>query len=86
MINQIFNVANQLAALFTPTQLQSIQQQAMQLAQNIVNGNMDLNTAVNQILQQAQQYLGANSPLLDNVKPVIQQLINTIVTVLPKLS
>ncbi len=49
-----------------------------------MNGNVDVNTAVNQLLQQLQEYLGPNSQFLANVQPLVEQLVNAILTVLPQ--
>lgn len=75
-----------MAAILTPAQIQLLEQQALQLGQNILNGNIDVPTAVNQILRQAQQYLGVNSAILSNIQPLVHQLVNTIIAILPKLS
>jgi hypothetical protein len=81
--NQLSNIADTIQNALSPSQLYSLEQQALQLAQNVFNGNVDVNTAVNQLLLQLQQYLGANSQILTNAKPLAQQLINAVLSFFP---
>jgi oligoendopeptidase F len=85
LVNELSNVADQVSTVLSPAQLRSLEQQASELAENVLNGVLDVKTAVNQLLQQLQQYLGSNSPLLTNVQPLVQELVNAVQTVLSQL-
>jgi actin-like ATPase involved in cell morphogenesis len=66
--------------------LQSLQQEAFQLAQDVFTRKVDVNAAISQLYQQLQQHLGSNSQLINSVQPLIQQLINAVRSVLQSLS
>jgi len=78
--SQLNGLLVQLSGVLSPVQLQSLQQQAFQIVQNVLNGNLDVNTAANQLLQQLEQYLGSNSQLLADVRPLVQQFIDAAAT------
>jgi len=83
LINQLISIAAQVDYALSQTQSDALRDQAMQLAQNVFNGNMDINLAINQLFQQVQQYLGPNSPILSNVQSLIPQLLNAVGSVFP---
>ncbi len=85
MKSQLEGLLIQLSGSLSPAQLQLLQQQAFIIAQNVMSGNLDVNTAANQLLQLLEQYLGPNSQLLADVKPLVQQFVDAAATVLPQL-
>ena len=48
----------------------------MNLAQNVLNGDIDANVAANQLLGELQQYFGSNAQLFNSVVGIVQQLLN----------
>ncbi|CAF1296040.1 unnamed protein product [Adineta ricciae] len=57
LINKFQNLAQQAATNLTPDQLQTLAQQAFQLAQNVLSNQIDANTAASQLLNEVQQLL-----------------------------
>jgi oligoribonuclease (3'-5' exoribonuclease) len=80
LINQLSNFAAQITSVLSSFQLESLDEKSSQIVQNVLNGNVDANTAANQLLQQLKQYLGSDSQLLANVQPLLQQFIDAVVT------
>jgi hypothetical protein len=63
--------------------LYTLEQQGLQLAENVFQGNVDLNVAVNQLLSQLQEYLGSDSDILNNAEALAQQLITAVLSFFP---
>ncbi len=85
MVNQLTTLAAQVANALSPSQLYTLEQQALQTAQNVLSGNVPLETAVNQLFAQVQQALGSDSSILSNVQPVVQQLVSVVGQLLSNL-
>jgi hypothetical protein len=66
--------------------LYTLEQQGLQLAENVFQGNVDLNVAVNQLLSQLQEYLGSDSDILNNAEALAQQLITAVLSFFPNAS
>jgi len=62
----------------TPSQLETLEQQLVLAAQNVLSGGVPLQDAVNQVLAQLQQNLGSDSAILSNVQPVVQQFVSVV--------
>ncbi|CAF1184098.1 unnamed protein product [Adineta ricciae] len=76
LINQITNIADQVSSALSQSQLQSIGGTVLNLAQNVLNGNVDANAAANQLLGELQQYFGSNTQLFNSIASIVQQLLN----------
>jgi len=63
-----------------------LKKEAIEVAENVLKGNIDVNTAINQLFQKVQQKLGSNAHILNNVQPLIQQLLNAVPTLFPSLA
>jgi molybdopterin converting factor small subunit len=85
LVNQLTTLAAQVANALSPSQLYTLEQQALQTAQNVLSGNVPLETAVNQLFAQVQQALGSDSSILSNVQPVVQQLVSVVGQLLSNL-
>ncbi len=85
MVNQLTTLAAQVANALSPSQLYILEQQALQTAQNVLSGNVPLETAVEQLFAQVQQALGSDSTILNNVEPVVQQLLSVVGQLLSNL-
>jgi molybdopterin converting factor small subunit len=75
LAQQLTGIAHQVANTLSPSQLYTLEQQALQAAQSVISGDVPLQTAVNQLFAQVQQALGQDSSILSNVQPVVQQLL-----------
>jgi hypothetical protein len=85
LVNQLTTLAAQVANALSPSQLYTLEQQALQAAQNVLSGNVPLETAVEQLFAQVQQALGQDSSILSNVEPVVQQLLSVVGQLLSNL-
>jgi hypothetical protein len=86
LINQLVTIAGKISNALTPWQLYTLEQQGLQLAENVFQGNVDLNVAVNQLLSQLQEYLGSDSDILNNAEALAQQLITAVLSFFPNAS
>jgi hypothetical protein len=78
LAQQLTGIAHQVANALSPSQLYTLEQQALQAAQSVISGGVPLQTAVNQLFAQVQQALGQDSSILSNVQPVVQQLLGAV--------
>ncbi|CAF1282226.1 unnamed protein product [Adineta steineri] len=79
------NLSGQVANALSSSQLQTLVQQALQLAPNVMNGSVKPQVAAAQLLAQLQQQLGSNNQLLNAVTNAIQQLGSALLTIQPNL-
>ncbi|CAF1120736.1 unnamed protein product [Adineta steineri] len=83
--DQFNNIAGQIIDVLSPIELQILQQKAVQLAVNVYNGKVDSITAADQLLQHLEEYLGSNLQVFSTVKPLVQQLTEAVILVVPIL-
>ncbi|CAF0974627.1 unnamed protein product [Adineta steineri] len=83
--DQFNNIAGQIIDVLSPIELQILQQKAVQLAVNVYNGKVDSITAADQLLQHLEEYLGSNLQVFCTVKPLVQQLTEAVILVIPIL-
>jgi len=76
LAQQLTGIAHQVANALSPSQLYTLEQQALQAAQSVLFDGAPLQAAVDQLFAQVQQALGQDSPILSNVQPVVQQLVS----------
>ena len=76
MINQLNGILASVAGSLTTAQLQSLQQQVLQLVLSQAGGNLNVNTLKGKLLALLKQYLGSNPQLSSNVQAVVQQVVN----------
>ncbi|UJR24434.1 hypothetical protein I4U23_005810 [Adineta vaga] len=76
LINQLTGLAGQVIPTLSLGQLQTLGQQVFQLAQSMFSGQMDVNTAANELLGELQQYFGSNTQLFNAIANAIQQVIS----------
>ena len=84
MVNQLNGVLASLASALPLSQLQTLQQQVLQLVLNQA-GNLNVNTLVSQVQQLVQQVLGSNVQVPANLSAVVQKLVNALLALLPSL-
>jgi len=78
LAQQLTGVAHQVINALTPSQLETLEQQIVLAAQNVLSGGVPLQDAVNQVFAQLQQTLGSDSAVLSNVQPVVQQFVSVV--------
>jgi hypothetical protein len=78
LAQQLTGVAHQVINALSPAQLETLEQQIVLAAQNVLSGSVPLQDAVNQVFAQLQQTLGSDSAILSNVQPVVQQLVSVV--------
>ncbi|UJR34491.1 hypothetical protein I4U23_021899 [Adineta vaga] len=84
LLIQLSNAANQLPSAVSPFQLNSLEQQALQVVLNIINGNADISTAVDHLVERIEQNLESNPQFFGIVQSVAQKLVNAALTPTPK--
>jgi ABC-type glycerol-3-phosphate transport system substrate-binding protein len=82
LVQQLTSIADQVANALSPAQLFTLEQQAIRTAKSVLSGNVSLQDAVEQLFAQVQQALGQDSPILNNVQPVVQQLLSAVAPLL----
>ena len=85
MINPIYEALDQLAPALSPAQLQSLQDQVLQLTLNLAAGNIDLEQFREQLEVLVRQYLDSNGRTGVDIDHLIDQILDTDTAGLPNI-
>ena len=64
--------------MLSPADMYALQQQAIQLGQAVFERKIDVSVAAQELFQELQKRLGSNAHLLNNLQPLMQQLVDVV--------